>query len=416
MNTHIINIGDELLIGQVINTNASWMALQLNLSGVNVSKTIVIADSEKEIENSILSSLKEADCILITGGLGPTKDDITKTTLAKLFSSPLIENKEVLENIKNIFSLRGFPLTSTNRKQALVPKDCKVINNPYGTAPGMCFEKDNKLIISMPGVPFEMQNMMTNYVIPLILSHYKPIAIIHKTLLTCGLGESFLSDLIEPFELSLPKYIKLAYLPSANFLRLRLSAKGENRDSIEKELNNQVNKLLPLIKDYFIGFDFDDPSLVLAEELKKRKQTISTAESCTGGNIAHRITINPGASQYYKGSVVSYSNQTKIQVLGVEKEFIETFGAVSREVAEKMAKNVREKLNTTYSIATTGIAGPSGGSEEKPVGDIWIAIACENGDVISKKFNFYSSRENFISRATNQALFMIINLLSTTEI
>ncbi len=408
MDIEIINIGDELLIGQVVNTNASFMSEQLNKVGLNVNRITVISDDEKEIELSVLNALEHSDCILITGGLGPTKDDITKYTLAKIFNSPMIENKEVLANVKRIFDLRGYELTPTNRLQALVPEKCKVIENLVGTAAGMCFEKDGKLIVSMPGVPFEMKEMMQKHVIPLLLSHYKPSAIFHKTILTQGIGESFLSDILEDFELSLPKHIKLAYLPQANLLRLRLSARGEDYDKIKEELDYQVNKILPLVKPYLIGFDENDLSIVLSKLLMSKGKTLSTVESCTGGNISHCITLNAGSSQYFKGTIVAYSNQVKTDVLGVSEEAINTKGAVSKEVAEQMALQGVKKLNTDYCISTTGIAGPSGGSEEKPVGTVWIAVANSKGETYSKQYNFFSSRENFINRTTNQAFAMLI--------
>jgi len=411
MNIEIINIGDELLIGQVVNTNASFMAQELNKVGLNVNRITTIADDAQEIESSVLSALNNSDCVLITGGLGPTKDDITKYTLAKLFDSKMIEDKDVLENIRNIFNHRNYVLTPTNRLQAQVPEKCKVIENLVGTAPGMCFEKDNKLVVSMPGVPFEMKEMMTKHVIPILLSHYKSSAIFHKTIITQGVGESFLSDMIEEFELALPKYIKLAYLPAANMLRLRLSARGEDQKAIKQELDNQVNKLMPLIEDYFIGFDEGDLSLILAKLLLEKGKTIATAESCTGGNIAHSITINAGSSEYFKGSVIAYSNEIKINVLGVEEEAINNYGAVSEQVAKQMAIGALKKMKTDYAIATTGIAGPSGGSEEKPVGTVWIAIANNKGECIATKHNFFSSRENFINRTTNECFAMLIRLI-----
>ena len=411
MNIEIISIGDELLIGQVVNTNASFMAQELNKVGFNVNRITTIADDAKEIESSVLAALNNSDCVLTTGGLGPTKDDITKYTLAKLFDSKMIENKDVLENIRNIFNHRNYVLTPTNRLQAQVPEKCKVIENLIGTAPGMCFEKDNKLVVSMPGVPFEMKEMMTKHVIPILLSHYKPSAIFHKTIITQGVGESFLSDKIEKFELALPKYIKLAYLPAANMLRLRLSARGEDQKAIKQELDNQVNKLMPLIEDYFIGFDEGDLSLILAKLLLEKGKTLATAESCTGGNIAHCITINAGSSNYFKGSVIAYSNETKINILGVDEEAIKTNGAVSEQVAKQMAIGALKKMKTDYAIATTGIAGPTGGSEEKPIGTVWIAIANNKGECIASKHNFFSSRENFINRTTNECFSMLIRLI-----
>lgn len=411
MNIEIINIGDELLIGQVVNTNASFMAKELNKVGFNVNRITTIADDSLEIETSVKKALENADSVIITGGLGPTKDDITKYTLAKIFDSQMIESQEVLANIKTIFDRRGFELTPTNRLQALVPEKCRVIENLVGTAAGMCFEKDNKLTFSMPGVPFEMKEMLIKHIIPILQSHYKPDAIFHKTIITQGVGESFLSDMIEEFELALPKYIKLAYLPSANMLRLRLSARGENEKEVKAELDHQIDKLMPLIKDCFLGFNEGDLSHVLADMLIKEGKTVSLAESCTGGNIAKSITINPGSSQYFKGSVTAYANDIKVSVLGVDVKAILEHGAVSEEVAKQMALGAIKIMNSDYSIATTGVAGPDGGTDEKPVGTVWVAVANNKGECIATQHNFYSSRDNFIDRTTNEGFSKLIRFI-----
>ena len=411
MNIEIINIGDELLIGQVVNTNASFMAKELNKVGFNVNRITTIADDSLEIETSVKKALENADSVIITGGLGPTKDDITKYTLAKIFDSQMIESQEVLANIKTIFDRRGFELTPTNRLQALVPEKCRVIENLVGTAAGMCFEKDNKLTFSMPGVPFEMKEMLIKHIIPILQSHYKPDAIFHKTIITQGVGESFLSDMIEEFELALPKYIKLAYLPSANMLRLRLSARGENEKEVKAELDHQIDKLMPLIKDCFLGFNEGDLSHVLADMLIKEGKTVSLAESCTGGNIAKSITINPGSSQYFKGSVTAYANDIKVSVLGVDEKAILEHGAVSEEVAKQMALGAIKIMNSDYSIATTGVAGPDGGTDEKPVGTVWVAVANNKGECIATQHNFYSSRDNFIDRTTNEGFSKLIRFI-----
>ncbi len=411
MNIEIINIGDELLIGQVVNTNASFMAKELNKVGFNVNRITTIADDSLEIETSVKKALENADSVIITGGLGPTKDDITKYTLAKIFDSQMIESQEVLANIKTIFDRRGFELTPTNRLQALVPEKCRVIENLVGTAAGMCFEKDNKLTFSMPGVPFEMKEMLIKHIIPILQSHYKPDAIFHKTIITQGVGESFLSDMIEEFELALPKYIKLAYLPSANMLRLRLSARGENEKEVKAELDHQIDKLMPLIKDCFLGFNEGDLSHVLADMLIKEGKTVSLAESCTGGNIARKITINAGSSQYFKGSVTAYANDIKVSVLGVDEKAILEHGAVSEEVAKQMALGAIKIMNSDYSIATTGVAGPDGGTDEKPVGTVWVAVANNKGECIATQHNFYSSRDNFIDRTTNEGFSKLIRFI-----
>ena len=410
----IINIGDELLIGQVVNTNASQMAQTLNTYGFNVLTTSVIGDNKTQIEESLKIALQRADCILITGGLGPTKDDITKKTLADFFSSKLILNKEVEEHVKSYFTRKNLPFTPTNQAQALVPENCRVVFNPVGTAPGMCFEKQGKLIFSMPGVPFEMRKMM-NSVIEIMQQHFhQKTKIIHKTLLYANIGESFLSDMISEFENNLPEYINLAYLPKSNTIRLRLTAKTDDNPAIEKELDEKVNHLIGLTKDYFMGFEIDNIATIIGEKLKNTGKTLCSAESCTGGFISHLITSNPGASQYYKGSVVAYSNETKQSLLNVSFENLENYGAVSKQVAEQMSKGALKQLQTNYAIATTGIAGPSGGSEEKPVGTVWISVSSEK-ETISEKYYFPTTRDNFIERTSNQALLMLLKLINKEE-
>ncbi|MBO7276529.1 MAG: competence/damage-inducible protein A [Bacteroidales bacterium] len=410
----IINIGDELLIGQVVNTNASQMAQTLNTYGFNVLTTSVIGDNKSQIEESLKIALKRADCILITGGLGPTKDDITKKTLTDFFGSKLILNKEVEEHVKSYFTRKNLPFTPTNQAQALVPENCRVVFNPVGTAPGMCFEKEGKLIFSMPGVPFEMRKMM-NSVIEIMQQHFnQKTKIIHRTLLYANIGESFLSDMISEFENNLPDYITLAYLPKSNTIRLRLTAKSDNNPAIEKELDEKVNHLIELTKDYFMGFEIDNIASIIGEELKNTGKTICSAESCTGGFISHLITSNPGASQYYKGSVIAYSNEIKQSLLDVSFENLQTYGAVSKQVAEEMSKGALKRLQTTYAVATTGIAGPEGGSEEKPVGIVWISVSSDK-KTISEKYYFPTTRDNFIERTSNQALLMLLKLIKEGE-
>jgi nicotinamide-nucleotide amidase len=410
----IINIGDELLIGQVVNTNASQMAQTLNTYGFNVLTTSVIGDNKSQIEESLKIALKRADCILITGGLGPTKDDITKKTLTDFFGSKLILNKEVEEHVKSYFTRKNLPFTPTNQAQALVPENCRVVFNPVGTAPGMCFEKEGKLIFSMPGVPFEMRKMM-NSVIEIMQQHFnQKTKIIHRTLLYANIGESFLSDMISEFENNLPDYITLAYLPKSNTIRLRLTAKSDNNPAIEKELDEKVNHLIELTKDYFMGFEIDNIASIIGEELKNTGKTICSAESCTGGFISHLITSNPGASQYYKGSVIAYSNEIKQSLLDVSFENLQTYGAVSKQVAEEMSKGALKRLQTTYAVATTGIAGPEGGSEEKPVGTVWISVSSDK-KTISEKYYFPTTRDNFIERTSNQALLMLLKLIKEGE-
>lgn len=403
----IINIGDELLIGQVVNTNAADMAKMLNKAGFDVRKTSVIGDEAEIIRSSLQSAMHRAAVVLITGGLGPTKDDITKKVLAEELDSSLIMNEQVRVHVERYFASKGLPFTPTNAEQALVPDKCRVIFNSVGTAPGMCFEKNGKLVFSMPGVPFEMRTMMPE-VIEIMKQHFKSEAVEYKTLLVSGIGESFLSDKLEGFEANLPKGISLAYLPKGGTIRLRLTAKGADRNKVTDMLDQQTELLLASVKDYFMGFECDNLAETLGERLLKNGKTVATAESCTGGNIAHLITLVAGSSRYYKGSVVSYANEVKEKVLGVRAGDLQQYGAVSEEVVKQMAEGVKKLLKTDYAIATSGIAGPSGGSDEKPVGTVWIAVAGERG-CVAEKFFFNSTRDNFIERTSNQAILMLLH-------
>lgn len=403
----IINIGDELLIGQVVNTNAADMAKMLNKAGFDVRKTSVIGDEAEIIRSSLQSAMQRAAVVLITGGLGPTKDDITKKVLAEEFDSSLIMNEQVRVHVERYFASKGLPFTPTNAEQALVPDKCRVVFNSVGTAPGMCFEKNGKLVFSMPGVPFEMRTMMPE-VIEIMKQHFKSEAVEYKTLLVSGIGESFLSDKLEGFEANLPRGISLAYLPKGGTIRLRLTAKGADRNKVTDMLGKQTELLLASVKDYFMGFECDNLAETLGERLSENGKTVATAESCTGGNIAHLITLVAGSSRYYKGSVVSYANEVKEKVLGVRAGDLQQYGAVSEEVVKQMAEGVKRLLKTDYSIATSGIAGPSGGSDEKPVGTVWIAVAGERG-CVAEKFLFNTTRDNFIERTSNQAILMLLH-------
>lgn len=403
----IINIGDELLIGQVVNTNAADMAKMLNKAGFDVRKTSVIGDEAEIIRSSLQSAMQRAAVVLITGGLGPTKDDITKKVLAEEFDSSLIMNEQVRVHVERYFASKGLPFTPTNAEQALVPDKCRVVFNSVGTAPGMCFEKNGKLVVSMPGVPFEMRTMMPE-VIEIMKQHFKSEAVEYKTLLVSGIGESFLSDKLEGFEANLPRGISLAYLPKGGTIRLRLTAKGADRNKVADMLGKQTELLLASVKDYFMGFECDNLAETLGERLSENGKTVATAESCTGGNIAHLITLVAGSSRYYKGSVVSYANEVKEKVLGVRAGDLQQYGAVSEEVVKQMAEGVKRLLKTDYVIATSGIAGPSGGSDEKPVGTVWIAVAGER-DCVAEKFLFNTTRDNFIERTSNQAILMLLH-------
>lgn len=403
----IINIGDELLIGQVVNTNAADMAKMLNKAGFDVRKTSVIGDEAEIIRSSLQSAMQRAAVVLITGGLGPTKDDITKKVLAEEFDSSLIMNEQVRVHVERYFASKGLPFTPTNAEQALVPDKCRVVFNSVGTAPGMCFEKNGKLVFSMPGVPFEMRTMMPE-VIEIMKQHFKSEAVEYKTLLVSGIGESFLSDKLEGFEANLPRGISLAYLPKGGTIRLRLTAKGADRNKVTDMLGKQTELLLASVKNYFMGFECDNLAETLGERLSENGKTVATAESCTGGNIAHLITLVAGSSRYYKGSVVSYANEVKEKVLGVRAGDLQQYGAVSEEVVKQMAEGVKRLLKTDYAIATSGIAGPSGGSDEKPVGTVWIAVAGERG-CVAEKFLFNTTRDNFIERTSNQAILMLLH-------
>jgi len=403
MKAEIINIGDELLIGQVVNTNASWMAAQMNKAGISVVQTTTIADDDKAIKDSLNQAFKRAEIVLISGGLGPTKDDITKRSLAEYFDSKLIFHEPTYEQVKKIFSARKFPVSEVNRRQAMIPEKCKPLFNKNGTAPGMWFEQDGKVVVSMPGVPFEMKAMLVEQVIPLLVSHFKMDALIHKTVMTTGMPESMLAEKIKTWENSLPSHIKLAYLPQPGIVRLRLSGRGSDRQQIKSEIDEQVKKLTILIPEIIYGYDDVSLEEVVGQLLLKNKKTVSTAESCTGGYVAHLITSIPGSSGYFEGSVISYSNRIKTDLLDVAPGLLEKHGAVSREVVTAMAEGARAKLKTDFSLAVSGIAGPDGGTDEKPVGTVWLALASPDGTETGL-FHFGEHRGRNIRRSALAAL------------
>ncbi len=403
MKAEIINIGDELLIGQVVNTNASWMAAQLNKVGISVVQTTTIADEDKAIKDTLDQAFKRAGIVLISGGLGPTKDDITKKTLAEYFNAEMIFHAPTFEQVKKIFAARKFPVSEVNRLQAMIPDKCKPLFNKNGTAPGMWFEQDGKVAVSMPGVPFEMKAMMMEQVIPALLSHFKMGTIVHKTVMTTGMPESMLAEKIKSWEDNLPSHIKLAYLPQPGIVRLRLSGRGKDSEKLKNEIQEQVEKLKPLISEIIFGYDDDSLEEVIGKLLLKNKKTVSTAESCTGGYIAHLITSIRGSSRYFEGAVVSYSNRIKADLLGVSAETLEKKGAVSREVVVEMAEGAKAALGTDYSLAVSGIAGPDGGTEEKPVGTVWLALAGP-GKTEAALFHFGEHRGRNIRRSALAAL------------
>lgn len=409
MLAEIITIGDELLIGQVVDTNSAFIAKELNKIGISVYQITSVQDDKHHILTALKDAESRVDVIIITGGLGPTKDDITKKTMAEYFNDTLVHNESVLKNIENIWKLYvRQTLLQINKDQALVPSKAKVLMNINGTAPGMWIEKNNKVFISLPGVPFEMKALIQNEVIPKLSEKYKCPFILHKTLLVYGLGESTLAARIEAWENALPEYIKLAYLPDLGRVRLRLSSKGFDKDHIVKEVQNQIDALLPLIKNEFFGYEDEDGNeFLIAKQLNKLKQTIAVAESCTGGKIAERITIHAGASSYFKGSVVTYATDSKINVLGVSKKVIDAHSVVSSQVAEAMAQRVLKLFKTDYAIATTGNAGPTKGDADAEIGTVFIAIATKN-KVYSEKFMFGNQREKVINKAVNKAFEMLL--------
>ncbi|HNW51800.1 MAG TPA: competence/damage-inducible protein A [Prolixibacteraceae bacterium] len=403
MNAEIITIGDEILIGQIVDTNSAWMATELNAIGVKIAQITSISDNPEQLVEALDNARKRANIVLMTGGLGPTKDDRTKKVLTSYFHSQLVQNAETLQIVTDIFQKRGLEVTPLNIDQALVPECCTVLPNRAGTAPGMWFEDEGVIFVSMPGVPYEMKHLMTGQVLPRLRALNSAGRIVHRTIQTIGIPESFLAKELESWEDALPEHIHLAYLPSPGLIRLRLSAFGEDEKQLEAEVNSQIEKLNRIIPDAIYGYGEISISEVIGELLKDKKSMVSTAESCTGGMIAHQITLIPGSSEWFKGSVVAYSNEVKQKVLGVEEQMLIRHGAVSEEVVRQMAEGVRKVIGTEYGVATSGVAGPSGGTPEKPVGLVWIAVAGPE-KTIAEAFRFSSDRERNITRAALTAL------------
>lgn len=406
MNLDIISVGDELLIGQTLNTNAHWIAAELDKIGFTIREHVSISDNREHILNRVDYSLKNVDVVLITGGLGPTNDDLTMPVLNEYFGGKLVEDKTVYQDIERLILGRGFEMNERNKKQALVPDNCKVIRNMHGTAPGLWFEKENKVVVAMPGVPFEMKAMITDTVIPLLKQKYVLPEIVHQMIYTQGLPESKLAEIIADWEDALPVNIKLAYLPSPGRVKLRLSSKGSDRKVVQQQIDEQVAKLNAIIPNYIYSFDGRNIEEVIGDMLRNKKATLATAESCTGGYIAHLLTSVSGSSDYFIGSVVSYANQIKINELGVNPADIENHGAVSQQVVEQMAKGVLQKYGVDYAVATSGVAGPNGGTPDKPVGTVWIAVATKT-TVTSKLFTFGKIRSINIERSAIAALGML---------
>lgn len=407
----IINIGDELLIGQVVNTNASWMGQILSQNGFEVKRISSISDSKEDIYQSLEKAKQDVDVVLMSGGLGPTKDDITKKVLADYFESDFYFHQPAYDHIEELFASRGFKVSEVNKKQANLPTKAIAIPNRNGTAYGMWFDEDGLVVVSMPGVPFEMKTMMEKEIIPRLKEKFNPEYYYHKTIMTTGVGESMLAEMIEEEENQLPEEVKLAYLPRPGIVRLRLSARGKEEQAVQKMVEKQVEKIVNKL-GHKVVFGFDDQALeeAVAQLLVHHKITVSTAESCTGGTIAQMLTSIPGSSQYFNGGVVSYSNQAKMEMLGVDSNNIEKFGAVSEEVVRQMAEGARERFHTDYAMATSGIAGPDGGTPEKPVGFTWIAVAGPD-KTIALKFQFGAHRGRNIMRSALTALNMLRRMI-----
>ena len=411
MLAEIITIGDEILIGQVVDTNSAWMAKQLNLIGVRVKQITSVSDDADHILEALSQAEKRAGIILITGGLGPTKDDITKVTLAKYFNMGFRRDEETLEHVTEIFARLNRPMIESNRRQADVPEGCTVIKNKNGTAPCMWFESNGKIIVSLPGVPYEMMYLMEEEILPRITKQFDLPFIFHKTILTAGIGESFLAAELASIEDNLPDHIKLAYLPRLGQVRLRLSGTGSDEQALTSEIQNWAAKLVSRIKKYVVIEDDIALEKAVLDIMKARNLTLSTAESCTGGYISHLITQHSGSSSVFIGGAVVYSNQLKESVLGVNSATLERFGAVSEETVKEMAAGAIKHFKTDYAIAVSGIAGPDGGTADKPVGTMWIALA-GRGKVSARIFKFGNRRIQNIERSAIAALTMIVNDLN----
>jgi len=407
----IITIGDELLIGQVIDTNSAWMAQELNKIGVPVKHRVAVGDVYEDIWNTLDEESKQADIILITGGLGPTADDITKPLLCEYFGGKMIMHQPTLDYITDLFeNVLKRPMIDRNRKQAEVPDVCTVLKNERGTAPGMLFEKNGKIFVALPGVPHEMKWIMSNHLLKIIAQKFNTGFIEHRTLLTAGVGESFLAEMIKDFEATIPAHIKLAYLPNYGMVRLRFTGFSNDKKTLIEEIDALFSSLKNLVKDFLV-IDEDVPlEVVIGKLLNERKQTIATAESCTGGYIAHLLTSVPGSSSYYEGSVISYSYAVKENVLKVQNKTLNTVGAVSEETVKEMVLNVMQIMNTDYAIAVSGIMGPGGETQEKPIGTAWVAVACKS-KIITKKFQFRFDRARNIQLTATNALNLMRQLI-----
>ena len=405
MKATIVTIGDEILIGQIVDTNSGFIAKLLDKIGVEVSEMISISDDKNHILNTFATLQNKVDLVIITGGLGPTKDDVTKKTFCDYFEDELVVDQKVLAHVTQLIEVfYKRTITQMNKDQALVPSKCTVLHNQVGTAPGMWMKKENTVFISLPGVPFEMKYLVENEIIPKVVLEYKRPYIIHRTILTYGQGESMVAERIEDWENNLPEFIKLAYLPALGRVRLRLSARGTDKKILEEALDENIKSLYAIIHDIIVGFDEEETiEFVIGRMLKKQNKTLSTAESCTGGKIAEVLTSVSGSSQYFNGGIVTYATESKINVLGVPEKLIKEYSVVSKEVVSAMALNVKKIMKTDYAIATTGNAGPTKGDSNAEVGTVFIALATPT-DIIVEEFNFGQPREKVIDRAVFKSL------------
>ncbi len=417
MFAEIITIGDEILIGQIIDTNSAFLGKQLNSIGVEIIQITSIKDEKDIILKALADAEERADIIITTGGLGPTKDDLTKHTLCEYFNDELVLDQSTLEHIEDIFrKYISHPILEANRSQAYLPSKCLALNNPYGTAPGMWFEKEGKVFVSMPGVPFEMKSLVRNEVLPRLKDRFNRPFIFHKTVLTYGLGESAIADKIEDWENNLPNFIKLAYLPSLGRVRLRLTARGNDENLLQREIDAQVEKLKDYIGDIIKGFE-DENTIEenIAKLMTQKKLTLATAESCTGGRLASIFTEIPGASAYFKGSIVSYATSAKHDVLNIPEHFIEKHSVVSSEITKEMAIRAKKMFKSDMAIATTGNAGPTKGDSDAEIGTVFIALANKEA-VTVEKFSFGNHRERVTQKAVNKALEMIYDSLNKNDL
>jgi len=410
MNAEIITIGDEILIGQIVDTNSAWMSKELNEIGISVNRITSISDTSEAIISSIEEAMSRVDLVLMTGGLGPTNDDITKKTLSDYFACELVQDEGLYAKIEERLARYKIGMNAFNREQSLVPDGARIINNDLGTAPCMWFSRENKHVISMPGVPFEMKNIMQSQLLPLLSDEFDCPCVLHQTVMVQGVGESVLAEMLQDWETNLPSIVKLAYLPSPGVVRLRLSLVGEDEAELKTIIEDQLKSLKLILGERIFAFDDEQIEQVIANLLLDQKKTLSTAESCTGGNMAHMLTAMAGSSAYFKGSIVAYSNEVKANVLGVNSNSIEDFGAVSQQVVEQMAVGSCKAIGSDYAIATSGIAGPDGGTEEKPVGTVWIAVASAD-KVISEKFVFSKERGRNIRMASMTGFNMLRKLM-----